>query len=181
VALTTLQDAQTTGDSLVVPVAPSLRSAPALEVYGQDSDYAVAVAGKYLIQIVTKRATSMTVSLVRRGLSDLADRHDSFGFVAVIEPSAQLLMPPEIRAGYNLMVKRYSPRFTGAAIVFEKTGFHATAVRSIVTAINVASRATHPNHVFSSLQEGVYWVNRLTPGELSAAGLLKLITQLRAR
>jgi hypothetical protein len=116
---------------------------------------------------------------MRRALDDLASRYDKFGYAAVIEADAQLLMPADIRNGFNALVKRYSPRFTGAAIVFEKTGFQATAVRSVVTAINLASRATHPNHVFADLREGVSWLSQMTPGEPTAGGLLQIIQQLR--
>jgi hypothetical protein len=151
-----------------------------VEVYSRDPAFVVAVVGRYLVQIIREQGTTTTVSLVRRGLEDLSTRYDKFGYVALIEPDAQLLLSPDIRNGFNALVKRYSPHFTGAAIVFEKTGFHATAVRSIVTAINFASRATHPNHVFSDLREGVTWLATLTPPEPTAHGLLGVLQQLRA-
>lgn len=151
-----------------------------VDVYSRDAAFVVAVVGRYMVQIIREQGSMTTVSLVRRGLEDLATRYEKFGYVAVIEPDAQLLLSPDIRNGFNTLVKRYSPRFTGAAIVFEKTGFHATAVRSIVTAINFASRASHPNHVFSELREGVTWLSTLTPPEPTAHGLLGVIQQLRA-
>lgn len=150
-----------------------------VEVYSRDPAFVVAVVGRYVIQIVREQGTMTTVSLVRRALEDLSARYDKYGFVALIEPNAQLLLSPDIRNGFNAVVKRYSPRFTGAAIVFEKTGFHATAVRSVVTAINFASRASHPNHVFSDLRDGVTWLATLTPPEPTAQGLLGVIQQLR--
>ncbi|HTV25354.1 MAG TPA: hypothetical protein VMG12_41955 [Polyangiaceae bacterium] len=154
-------------------------AAGVVDIYSRDTAFLVAVAGRYVIQIIKERGTNTTVIQMRRALDDLAARHEKFGYVAVIEPDAQLLMPADIRNGFNALVKRYSPRFTGAAIVFEKTGFHATAVRSVVTAINLASRATHPNHVFADLREGLSWLAQLTPAEPSAAGLLQIIQQLR--
>lgn len=154
-------------------------AAGVVDIYSRDPAFLVAASGRYAIQIIRDRGTMITVSLMRRALEDLSIRHDKFGYVAVIEPDAQLLMPADIRNGFNAVVKRYSTRFTGAAIVFEKTGFHATAVRSVVTAINLASRATHPNQVFSDLREGVSWLSHLTPGEPTAGGLLAIIQQLR--
>jgi hypothetical protein len=150
-----------------------------VDVYSRDPGFLVAVAGRYVIQIVKDRGTMMTVSLMRRALDDLSGRYDKFGYLGVIEAEAQLLLAPDVRNGMNALVKRYSSRFTGAAIVFEKTGFHATAVRSVVTAINLASRATHPNHVFSDVREGVSWLTQMTPGEPTAGGLLQIIQQLR--
>jgi hypothetical protein len=57
--------------------------------------------------------------------------------------------------------------------------FHATAIRSLVTAINVASRAQHPNRVFSDLREGLSWVSRLTAAEPTPAGLVHIVQTLR--
>jgi hypothetical protein len=150
-----------------------------VDIYSRDPGFLVAVAGRYVLQIIKDRGTMVTVSLMRRALEDLASRHDKFGYAVVIEPDAQMLIPADIRNGFNALVKRYSPRFTGAAIVFEKTGFQATAVRSVVTAINVSSRATHPNQVFADLREGISWLSQMTPGEPTAAGLLQIIQQLR--
>lgn len=150
-----------------------------VEVYSKDPGFVVAVIGRYFVQIVKDCATTTTVSLQRRALADLALRYDKFGYICLIEPEAKLLIPPDIREGLNALVKRYSPRFTGAAIVYEKTGFQATALRSVVTAINVASRATHPNHVFSDLREGTTWLGKLTPHEPTPSGLANVVQQLR--
>lgn len=150
-----------------------------VEVYSRDPAFVVAVTGRYVIQIIKQASTMTTVSLQRHALADLAVRYDKFGYLAVIEPEAQLLLPPDVREGYNGLVKRYSPRFTAAAIVYEKAGFHATALRSVVTAINFASRASHPNHVFADLREGAAWLGTLTPHEPTPSGLVSIVQTLR--
>lgn len=150
-----------------------------IEVYSRDPAFVVAVTGRYFIQIIKQGSTMTTVSLQRHALADLAVRYDKFGYLAVIEPEAQLLLPQDVREGFNGLVKRYSPRFTAAAIVYEKTGFHATALRSVVTAINFASRASHPNHVFSDLREGAAWLGKLTPHEPTPSALVSIVQQLR--
>jgi hypothetical protein len=152
-----------------------------VKVYSQEPGYVVATAGRYFIHITKDRMTATMLGLMRRALADMAQQCDTFGYLAVLEPQSRLSMEPDVRDGVSLMVKRYSSNFTGAAIVFEKTGFHATAVRSVVTAINFASRAKHPNHVFSDLREGASWVSRLTPGEPTASRLIKIVTSLRTR
>ena len=149
-----------------------------VEVYSKDPAFVVAVVGRYLLQLSLKEGTMTTVSLVRRAATDLSARYDKFGYIGLIDPGAQLLMAPDVHNGVNSFVKRFSPRFTAAAIVYEKTGFHATAVRSVVTAINFASRASHPNQVFSDLREGVSWVAKVTPGEPTTAGLTHIIRLL---
>lgn len=150
-----------------------------VDIYSRDPAFVLAVTGRYIIQLVRQRATMTLVSLAGRATADLANRYEKFGYIGIIDPNAELSMPPDVRNGFNNHVKRYSPRYTGAAIVFEKTGFHATAVRSVVTAINLASRATHPSRVFADLREGLYWLTQLTPGEPTATGLTHVIQQLR--
>jgi len=151
------------------------------QVYSQEPGYAVAVVGRYLIHIHTERTTSTTVGVVRRALADLAARYDKFGYLCVMERSSELSLPPDVRASIDAYVKRYSSRFTGAAVVFEEAGFHATVVRSLVTAVNVASRASHPTQVFDDLRAGIAWLGRITPGEPTPTRLHQIVEQLRAQ
>lgn len=152
-----------------------------VEIYSRDAGSIVALAGRYFMQVSRRGQVSMTiVSQSSRAVADLAARHEKFGWITIIEPDADLSLPADVKNGFNALVKRYSSRICGAAIVFEKTGFHAVAVRSLVTAINVASRATHPNRVFSDVREAVTWVNKLTGGEPAVGGLAHIIQQLRS-
>jgi hypothetical protein len=159
--------------------APHSQVLVGVKVYSQDTAYVIASAGRYLVQIVRQHMTATGVSLLRRALSDLADEYPTFGYLAVVEPDPKLLLPPDIREGIQANAKRFSSRFSGAAVVFEKTGFQATALRSVVTAINFASRATHPNHVFGDLREAISWLSQLTGGEPTAARLLGIAKVLR--
>ncbi len=160
--------------------APPSRVLAEVEIYSQEPGYVVAVAGKYLIHVMRDRITHTTISLLRRALADLADRHPTFGYLCILEPEAQLTMPPDIREGVHAIVKRYTSRYTGVAVVFEKAGFQGTAVRSVMTAVNVASRATHPSQVFDKLPEAASWLNRLTLGGLTTTGLVHVAKQLRS-
>jgi hypothetical protein len=150
-----------------------------LTVYSQEPGYAVAVLGRCLIHVCVERTTSTTISLIRRALADLSERYDSFGYLCVLEPGAELTLAADLRESVNAYVRRYSPRFTGAAIVFEAPGFQATVVRSLVTAVNLASRASHPTKVFDELRAGTSWLCQLTPGEPAGARLLAVTNQLR--
>ena len=147
-------------------------------MYSRDRGYVIAVAGPYLIQIVLQQ-TPTSVSVLGRALVDLCTRNDKIGFAGVFEPDAKLAFAADVKESLNALIRRYSPRFSGAALVYEKQGFHATAIRSVVTAINVASRAQHPNRVFSDLREGMSWVCKLTAAEPTAAGLVHIVQTLR--
>ena len=161
------------------PPASEVNPSAELTIYSQEPGYVVAVAGRCLINITLDRATSTMVSLIRRALADLAERYDTFGYLCVLEPSASLTMAPDLRESVDAFVRRYSSRFTGAAVVFEAAGVQATVVRSVVTAVNLASRASHPTKVFDDLRAGCGWLARSTPGEPTAARLYDLTTQLR--
>lgn len=159
--------------------APASQTGTTVEVYSRDPGYVVAAVGKYFIHIQRTRLNLTGVSLMRRGVAEISERHEKFGYLVIIEPEADLLFSTDVRSGIDSMVKRFSSRIAGSAVVFEKQGFQATAVRSVVTAINVASRASHPTQVFSELQEGVSWLNSLTGGEPTAGRLLQIAKQLR--
>jgi hypothetical protein len=67
-------------------------------------------------------------------------------------------------------------------VVCEGTGFRATAVRSIVTAIHMASRSTHPSRVFSTPEPAIEWLaGTRSDGALGAALLLEASATLRAK
>src|SRR5262245_38407150 len=149
-----------------------------VNVYSQDPAYVIAVAGRHLLHVLKERTTATAVSLLRRALTDLANAFPTFGYLGIVEPEAQLSLPPDILDGVQANVRRFTSRFTGAAVVFEKPGFQATAVRSVVTSINVAARATHPTNIFADLREAVSWLSQLTPGEPTAARLLTIAKQL---
>ena len=163
----------------MTPPASRIERSAEPTVYSQEPGYVVAVLGRCLIQVCIERMTSTTVSLIRRAFADLSERYDSFGYLCVLQPEAELTLPAEVRESVNAYVRRYSSRFTGAAIVFEAPGFQATVVRSLVTAVNLASRASHPTKVFDQLRDGTSWLCRLTPGEPAASRLLTVTNQLR--
>jgi hypothetical protein len=161
------------------PAPSATEPSPELTIYSGEPGYVVAVSGRCLIHVNQERMTSTTISLIRRALADLADRYDTFGYLSVLEAKCSLTMAPDLRESVDAYVRRYSTRFTGAAIVFEAPGFQATVVRSVVTAINLASRASHPTKVFDDLRTGCSWLGRLTPGEPTASRLYELTSQLR--
>lgn len=160
--------------------APHSQVLSGVKVYSQDPAYVIAVAGRYLVQIARLHFNATGVSLLRRAMSDLAAEYPTFGYLAIVEPEAKFLLPPDIREGVQANVKRFSSRLAGAAIVFEKPGFQATALRSVVTAINFASRATHPHQLFADLRESISWLTPLTGGEPTAARLLAIARMLRS-
>lgn len=158
--------------------APPSRMPEAPRIYSQEPGYVVATLGKCLVHISVDRPTTTAVSLVRRALADLSESHEKFAYLSVLEPGVMLQLSPDLRESINAYVRRYSNRFSASAVVFEQAGFQATVVRSLVTAIHLASHASHPSQVFEDLRSAVTWVCRMTPG-VPAPRLLEVTSQLR--
>jgi len=150
-----------------------------LEVYSSDPACTIAVTGRYVLMVVKERVTNTALSSVRRAMIAQCELYPVFGFLVILEPRCQLLLPSDVRTALASIIKRHSSQCAGAAIVYEQTGFHATAVRSVVTAINFASRATHPTRVCAELTDGVSWLNQLTGGTPTTTRLLLIAKQLR--
>lgn len=150
-----------------------------VDLFSHDPGFVVAATDRYMLQITRTSGHQPGVTAMGRALAELAARHDRFGCIAVVEPGAKLRLPPEVREGYAALIKRYSRCFSGIAIVYEKSGFQATALRSLITALNIASRATHPHHVFADLREGAAWVSKLTAPEPTPAALVQIVKLLQ--
>ncbi len=71
-------------------------------------------------------------------------------------PSDALLR--RIQATVSELIRKYTQSIRGAAVVSEGTGFRATAVRSLVTAIHIAGRASHPTKVFATVPDALAWL-----------------------
>jgi hypothetical protein len=151
-----------------------------VDLFSHDPGFVVAATDRYMLQITRTSGHHPGVTAMGRALAELAARHDKFGCIAVVEPGAKLRIPADVREGYATLIKRYSPHFAGIAVIYEKSGFQATALRSLITALNIASRATHPHHVFADLREGAAWVSKLTAPEPTPAALVQIVKLLQA-
>jgi tRNA U38,U39,U40 pseudouridine synthase TruA len=75
-------------------------------------------------------------------------------------------------------LKSYDKHLAGAAITFEGRGFKMTMVRSVITAINMASRTQFPNSVFADVDSAATWLAMCAP-TLRSANVLSVVDQLR--
>jgi hypothetical protein len=92
------------------------------------------------------------------------------------------VMHPDVRANMAKVIGKHTRNITGAAIVCAGTGFRATAMRSIVTAIHIASLAAHPLRVFSEMAPALAWLqDKQAEGELDVPVLAASVATLRAR
>ncbi len=90
-------------------------------------------------------------------------------FLTVIGKDTPIDTPREARKELARFLKNWEEQISAAAIAYEATGFKATALRSIVTAINLTARTTFPNKVFQSLDEAAAWLMLTSKGTPEAA------------
>jgi hypothetical protein len=110
-------------------------------------------------------------------------RKSKFGYLAIVEPDAGSNMPSDVRAALSSMLKQHQRSIAASLIVFEGTGFGASIVRSVVSAINLATRIEFPAKVESNLFRGNVWLTqqmRIT-SQVSAGGLTSSVNLFRSR
>jgi hypothetical protein len=103
-----------------------------------------------------------------------------FGFLTYVDLAAQDGVPPEtVRVGLSRFLRTHHSALQASVIIYEETGFKATIVRSVVTAIQRASSAEFPAHLTSTRTEGVYWLLQQMRGMTAAtpSDLLDLLAE----
>jgi hypothetical protein len=169
------------GKALVAGELASVAAPPSCEMVYQSSNDLVAMVGDCLVVIMVKELTPLCVNAVGRGFASLTRRYTKVNYFSVIEQGT-LVMHPEARREMVKVVSKHTQSITGAAVVCNGTGFRATAVRSVITAIHMASFASHPLRVFSALDPALAWLGgKQAPGELDLAALSVELERLRAR
>ncbi len=163
------------GEQASAPTPPSCEL-----VYESPCDL-VAMVGDCLVVVMVKELTPLCVNAVGRGFASLTRRYAKVNYFSVIEQGT-LVMHPEARREMAKVVSKHTQNIKGAAFVCHGTGFRATAVRSVITAIHMASFASHPLRVFSALDPALAWLgSKQAVGELDLAALSAELGRLRAR
>jgi hypothetical protein len=117
----------------------------------------VATIDDCLLVMLAGTMTIPVVNAIEQGFSEISRRERMIGYLSVIQLSVHAI-EDETRSRLTAVVKRYSKQISGAALVCEGTGFRATAIRSVITAVHFASRAEHPLKVFDSLRPALSWL-----------------------
>jgi hypothetical protein len=108
---------------------------------------------------------------------------EKFGYLAIVEPKAGSNMPGDVRTKLSAMLKQHQRHIAASLIVFEGTGFGASIVRSVVSAINLATRIEFPAKVESSLYPGTMWLTQYlrNTSSVSAGALTSVVNDFRRR
>lgn len=117
----------------------------------------VAIGGDCLLVIIGRTMSASGVHAVQRGCEQLSRRYPRFGYLSVIEGYRLGQLEPRARDLMAEVVSKYSPCMAVASFAVAGVGFGPTAVRSVLTAIHIASRSKHPMKVFSTLDGALEW------------------------
>ena len=141
----------------------------------------IACVGPCLV-IISYTFTLAGVEAIGRGMAKLVARQQKICSISFVERKSGPGTAPEARDAVAEIVRKHDKNITGAAIVCDGTGFRATAVRSVVTAIHMASRASYASKVFASSEPALEWLQntRGTP-DLDLKLLAQASVSLRAR
>jgi hypothetical protein len=163
------------------PEAPRTgRTQPYELLHLGDSDL-VACVGPCLL-VVSDTLSLEAVEAMGRGMAKLAHRYGKLSSLSLIDRKSGPNTTPEARDAITEIVRKHSHDITGAAVVCEGTGFRATAIRSIVTAIHMASRASHPSKVFAEPEPAIEWLaTTRSDGAMDVALLRQASEGLRAK
>ncbi len=83
---------------------------------------------------------------------------EGLGFLTIIESKTDLRPPAAVRQSVAQILRDYGGDICAAAVAYEADGFKATIVRSVITAINLASSSRFPNRVFSHTRHALGWL-----------------------
>jgi hypothetical protein len=163
------------------PEAPRTgRTQPYELLHLGDTDL-VACVGPCLL-VVSNMLTLEAVEQMGRGMTKLMQRYGKLSSLSLVDRKSGPNTTPEARDAITEIVRKHSHGITGAAVVCEGTGFRATAIRSIVTAIHMASRSTHSSKVFAAAEPAIEWLaSTRSDGALDVALLRQASEGLRAK
>ncbi|HWO14301.1 MAG TPA: hypothetical protein VNN80_32570 [Polyangiaceae bacterium] len=157
------------------------KGTPAYDVLHVGRTDLVACLGPCLI-VVSHTITLAAVEAMGRGLARLTQGQQLACSLSFVERKSGPSTADEERDAITEVVRKHTKSMTGAAVVCEGTGFRATAVRSVVTSIHMASHSSHPSKVFPETQAALEWLQSTRPrGDLDLALLTESTNALRAR
>lgn len=179
---TVRSEAEASGAPSRVPQdAPSTRRTMPYDLLHLGAGDLVARVGPSLL-IVTYSLSNDGVAAIGRGLGRLTQRQQKACAISIVERRAGPGTTAEARVAVAELVRKYDTSISGSAVVCDGSGFRATAVRSVVTAINMASRASHPSKVFASCEPAFEWLQGTRPDrDLDVELLGQAAAALRAR
>jgi hypothetical protein len=151
-----------------------------LHILGSNEDCAVGTLETCVLLYWRRHIVAEGSSWTRRAFLDIRKQYpkEKVSFFTVVDANCSLDTPVDVRRELAELLKMYDAHLADAAITFEGKGFKMTMVRSIITAIYMASRTQFPNSVFGDVDAAAAWTAMHAPS-LRASAILSAIEHLR--
>jgi hypothetical protein len=152
---------------------------------GKSADYAVGTLDNHVVLFWRRKAVHEGALRARKAFLEITrERPESkIGFLTVVDARCEISASGDVRDEVAETLRVYQRQLGAAAVAFEGVGFRISVARSVITAINLASRTRFPNSVFSETHGAAAWVHRqmaAVDGAVSIERLLSAVEQLRA-
>ena len=135
-----------------------------VKVIGHNADVAVGIVDDFVLLVWRRRIVPEGVRWARDAFAKLAGERAGerqarkIVFLTTVLPDCDINTPAEVRQDVAALLKTHERQLACAAIVFEKNGFGMTIVRSVMTAIHLASRSRFPNAAFGNVESAFAWM-----------------------
>jgi hypothetical protein len=151
---------------------------------GKSPDYAVGILENHVVLYWRLRAIHEGAVRARKAFLEITRVRPTskIGFLTVVDARCEIAAPPDVRDEMAETLQVYQRQLGAAAVAFEGVGFRISVARSVITAINLASRTRFPNSVFADTRSAAGWVHRQmvrVEGAVPAERLLDAVEQLR--
>jgi len=120
------------------------------------------------------------VQIVSKVYEAMAQENPS-GFLTVVVTSDINAMPADsARKAVAELMRGMEKKVLGMIGIVETTGFRGAAIRSIMTAMTMISRAPYPTKISSSLAEAAPWMSRYVRPSVKVDVLMNNLNHLKA-
>jgi hypothetical protein len=133
-----------------------------LRVIDSTAEYAVGSLRDHVLLLWRRKVVQEGALPTRKAfLEAIRDKPATkIGFLTVLEAQCVTAASSDVRTEFAEMLQAYERYIGAAAVTFEGQGFRMTMVRSVITAINLASRTRFPNSVFGDVNAAASWMSQ---------------------
>ena len=152
--------------------------------HGMPGKYAAYLWKNIAIIVWFDGPTLESLRSFERGSQEMIAEHpEGLSSINILVPGGRL-PTPAARRELSRILDAHAPHHAGSAIVMRGDGFFASALRGLLTALQLLQRKTIPQQVFSDYETAVTWLLRLhavrTTETLDSTELLAALRQVDA-
>ncbi len=155
-----------------------LRSAT---IYQHDDQHVVGSWKNLLFTIFRGRTTLAAIHNSRQARDQLAAFHRAGISMLVVVESHSAMPTADVRKALQEALEGGAGTTLLSAVVHEGTGFQASAIRSVVTGLNMLTRLPYPHRIFATVGDAAVWIGGNSACGLDPLRVVQIIHEVRRR